>query len=203
MRPSGTAAARGSGPDAGDLAFALVDWRKSDLVAVDGSVLERSTPSFSCRLAVDLGDADLRRQTAEVSRAPTIPQRVPDASVYCRLSPTRGPAGPSRTRRSRSSPATSGISAAAAGPRHRQYRGAAYGAENSPATFDDVLAGDAHIRRQDHAGPACTRVRSIKLPKQGPPWRSEAARQCRVRLRPSYRPGRPPPCRRHARLRVP
>ena len=97
MRPSGTAAARGSGPDAGELAFALVDWRKSDLVAVGGSVLEHSTPSFGYRLAVDLGDADLRRQTAEVSRAPTIPQRVPDASVYRRLSPTRGSAAPSST----------------------------------------------------------------------------------------------------------
>ena len=88
MRPSGTAATRGSGPDAGDLAFALVDWRKSDLGAVDGSVLERSTPLFSYRLAVDLGDADLRRQTAEVSRADHpaarsgrvgLPSAVPDA----------------------------------------------------------------------------------------------------------------------------
>ena len=97
MRPSGTAAAPGSGPNAGELAFVLVDWRKSDLVAVDGSVLERWTPSFGYRLAVDLGDADLRRQTAEVSRAPTIPQRVPDASVYRRLSRTRGSAAPSLT----------------------------------------------------------------------------------------------------------
>ena len=97
MRPSGTAATPGSGPDAGDLAFALVDWRKSDRMAVDGSVLERSTPSFGYRLAVDLGDADLRRQTAEVSRAPTVPQRVPDASVYRRLPPTRGSAASSST----------------------------------------------------------------------------------------------------------
>ena len=43
------------------------------------------------------GTADLRRQTAEVSRAPTIPQRVPDASVYRRLFPTRGSAAPSST----------------------------------------------------------------------------------------------------------
>ena len=157
MRPSGTAAARGSGPDAGDLAFALVDWRKSDLGAVDGSVLERSTPSFSYRLAVDLGDADLRRQTAEVSRT-TIPQRVPErrSTVGCPrrvarpdlpglvdLDQVRQRQELLRQRR----------------PRHRQYRGPAYGAEDSPATFDDALAGDEHIRRQDHAGPACTRVR--------------------------------------------
>ena len=66
-------------------------------MAVGGSVLECSTPSFGYRLAVDLGNADLRRQTAEVSRAPTVPQRVPDASVYRRLSPTRGSAASSST----------------------------------------------------------------------------------------------------------
>ena len=38
MRPSGTAVALGAGPDAGDLALTLVDWRKSDLVAVNGFV---------------------------------------------------------------------------------------------------------------------------------------------------------------------
>ena len=44
-------------------------------MAVGGSVLECSTPSFGYRLAIDLGGADLRRQTAEVSRPPTVPQR--------------------------------------------------------------------------------------------------------------------------------
>ena len=81
-------------PDVVTQPFLGVDRAKADR---GFSRVANDTPSFGYRLAVDFGDADLRRQTAEVSGAPTIPQRVPDASVYRRLSRTRGSAAPSST----------------------------------------------------------------------------------------------------------